>query len=86
METATTTITTVAASSTAEIAVSLPSRTENFRGNTARNASVKTPRAAQGLANSRITRGMATVTTKTTIAAVHMMAVIAARKLSKAAQ
>merc|ERR1712151_1340867 len=34
METVTTKITTVAASLTAEIAVSLPSRTENFRANT----------------------------------------------------
>jgi hypothetical protein len=86
MATVTTKITTVAAGTTAATAVLLPSKTEYFLTNTAKNASAKTQRAAQGLVNSRTTKGMATVTTKTTIAAVDMMAVIAARKLLKTAK
>jgi len=77
-----TTKTTIADVVGMEVTAALRATTAQSTPSIARNASAKTPKIrvappALGVASSRITRGMATATTRTTTAAALTMAVIA---------
>merc|ERR1719476_928940 len=85
MATATTRTTTAAARTMVAIAAKKLSQVERSRPNTASNASawtliIKATPTVKGAVSSRITKGMATATTRTTTAAARTMVAIAAKK------